>query len=87
MAPSPLFAARIPADLNDRVGAHMQQTGASKAKLLIDALEVYLNRLESDGGTEVVALRQQVMELDARFTALEEAVIGDLGQAYGPDSC
>ena len=80
MAPRPLFAARIPADLNNRVGAHMEQTGASKAELLIEALEVYLNRLESDGGAEVAALRQQVMELEARFTALEEAVIGDVGQ-------
>lgn len=78
MAPSPLFAARIPADLNDRVGAHIEQTGASKAELLIEALEVYLNRLE--GGAEVAALRQQVIELEARFTALEEAVIGDVGQ-------
>ena len=59
---------------------HMEQTGTSKAELLIEALEVYLNRLESDGGAEVAALRQQVMELEARFTALEEAVIGDVGQ-------
>lgn len=58
----------------------MEQTGASKAELLIEALEVYLNRLESEGGAEVAALRQQVMELEARFTALEEAVIGDVEQ-------
>ena len=80
MAPSPLFAARIPTDLNNRIGAHMQQTGASKAELLIEALEAYLNRLESDGGAEVAALRQHVMELETRFTVLEEAVIGDVGQ-------
>lgn len=81
MAPSPLFAARIPADLNDRVSAHMEQTGVSKAELLVEALAVYFDQLESDGGAEVSALRQQVMELEARFTALEEAVIGDVGQS------
>jgi hypothetical protein len=75
MAASPVFAARIPVDLFVQIETHVNQTGKSKAAVLIEALSLYLDRPQLPTDPEAFALYRQVMALDARLKVLEAAML------------
>jgi hypothetical protein len=70
MSSNPIFGARIPTDLRERLEGHMTESGQSKSDLLIDALSRYLDVL--DGKLVPVGEQPGPSPIDHRMAAMEE---------------
>jgi hypothetical protein len=87
MSSNPIFGARIPTDLRERLECHMTEVGQSKSDLLIEALGRYLDVL--DGKLVPVGAQSTPPAMDDRFAAMEErmAVLEEMlleEAAYAP---
>lgn len=65
--PSPFIGGRIPQELHDHLQAHIDKSGEKLPKIIINALQAYLNLPASSESL----LEERVSELEARLTALE----------------
>jgi hypothetical protein len=74
---NPIFGARLPIELRDRLERHMTEAGLSKSALLIEALGQYVDVL--DGKSPLVA-QPESSPLEHRFAVMEErmAILEDL---------
>jgi hypothetical protein len=70
MSSNPIFGARIPTDLRERLEHHMTESGQSKSDLLIEALGRYLDVL--DGKLVPLADQPEVSPFEHRLAAMEE---------------
>jgi hypothetical protein len=70
MSSNPIFGARIPTDLRERLEQHMTESGQSKSDLLIEALGRYLDVL--DGKLVPVGDQLEVSPIEPRLAAMEE---------------
>ncbi len=73
MSSNPIFGARIPIELRERLEAHMHESGQSKSDLLIDALGRYLDLL--DGKLVPAGEPVAPSELGDRLAAVEERML------------
>lgn len=73
MSSNPIFGARIPVELRERLEARMHESGQSKSDLLIDALGRYLDLLDG----KLVPAGEQVTpsDLGERLAAVEERML------------
>ncbi|NJM47068.1 MAG: hypothetical protein HC860_13650 [Alkalinema sp. RU_4_3] len=70
MSSNPIFGARIPTDLRERLEANMAISGQSKSDLLIEALGRYLDVL--DGKLVPLAEQPIASPMEPRLSAIEE---------------
>jgi hypothetical protein len=86
MSNSPIFGARIPLDLRERLEDHMTISGLSKTSLLVEALGQYLENLDKKlvpAGVQSApsAMDDRFAAMEERMAILEEMVLEESGYA------
>lgn len=65
---SPQFSIRLPKELDERLNTYIKVAGATKTKVMLDALAYYL------GCADDIPLIRRVIQMEERLAALEAQV-------------